>query len=312
LHDANLHHLNSLSGGPTVEPGAAPHEIVAAFQRKVDAAALRSSPHFRRLLGVTFVLNLAAAALAAAKLAFGWPGSALPWGTLLCLLGALGVATFVRYQRSQHHWTRCRLAAEITRSALAIWGLPRAMRLFADFNWAGLEPLRRSLDVLHRRAARVEPRDFEVFKRHYLSGRLEIQLAYFARRGGRAGSQLARLRMVFIACVTAAIVLTAGYALQETMGWELLPPADEAVLFRFAPILLPMLAAACIALISIHDLHRRLARCREMVIRLEALRKEIAHSKTWAGLERAIAKAERVLLQELFEWHSVTSFPEPG
>jgi uncharacterized membrane protein YbaN (DUF454 family) len=87
-----------------------------------------------------------------------------------------------------------------------------------------------------------------------------------------------------------------------------LPPAHEALLFHFAPILLPVLAAACIALIAVNDLHRRLARYREMVIRLEVLHREISHSKTWAGLERAIAKSERVMLQELFEWHSVTSF----
>jgi hypothetical protein len=63
-------------------------------------------------------------------------------------------------------------------------------------------------------------------------------------------------------------------------------------------------------LISINDLHRRVARYREMCIRLETVRKEIAHSQTWSGLERAIAKAERVLLQEVFEWHSITSFTE--
>ncbi len=59
-----------------------------------------------------------------------------------------------------------------------------------------------------------------------------------------------------------------------------------------------------------YDLHRRVARYREMCVRLESVRKEIAHSQTWAGLERAIAKAERVLLQEVFEWHSITSFSE--
>lgn len=74
--------------------------------------------------------------------------------------------------------------------------------------------------------------------------------------------------------------------------------------------MLPVFAAAFISLISINDLHRRVARYREMCIRLETVRKEIAHSQTWAGLERAIAKAERVLLQEVFEWHSITSFTE--
>lgn len=307
FHDANLRYLNAMPGRPAT--GGTSRERVAAFQQKVDEAATRSSPQFRQLLALTVGLLVAAAALAAGSLAFGWQGNALLWGRLLCLFAALGVAMFVRYQRTQHHWTRCRLAAEITRSTLAIWGLPRATRLFADFNWSGLEPLRRSLDVLHRRAARETPREFDAVKRQYLASRIEDQLAYFARQEARANPLLARLRLAFIASSVAAIVCTAGAALSETLGWKL-PHAVAAAGFLFAPILLPVLATAFISLISINDLHRRVARYREMAIRLEALHKEIVHSKTWAGLERAIAKAERVLLQEVFEWHSITSFSE--
>jgi hypothetical protein len=61
---------------------------------------------------------------------------------------------------------------------------------------------------------------------------------------------------------------------------------------------------------SLDVLHRRVDRYREMCIRLQAVRREIAHSQTWSGLERSISKAERVLLQEVFEWHSITSFTE--
>lgn len=308
LHDANLRYLNEVPGTADAGGGAS-RDRVAAFQKKVDDAATHSSPHFRRLIALTLGLHVSATALATASLAFGWHWGALPWGKLLLLLAALGVAVIVRTQRTQHHWTRCRLAAEITRSALAIWGLPRATRLFADFDWSGLEPLRRSLDVLHRRAAREAPPDFDTFKQQYLSGRIDDQLAYFAKQEAKAIPLLARLRAGFIASSVAAIVFTAGYALQGTFHWEV-PHWVEAVCFHFSPIMLPVLAAAFISLISINDLHRRVARYREMCIRLGTVRREIAHSQTWAGLERAIAKAERVLLQEVFEWHSITSFSE--
>ena len=307
FQDANLRYLNAMPGQPAINDTS--RERVAAFQQKVDEAATRSSPQFRQLIALTVSLLVIAAALAAGSLAFGWHGTALLWSKLLCLCTALGVAMYVRYQRTQHHWTRCRLAAEITRSTLAIWGLPRATRLFSDFNWSGLEPLRRSLDVLHRRAAREAPRKFDAVKRQYLANRIEDQLAYFARQEARSNPLLSRLRAAFIASSVAAIFCTAGYALPAAVGGQL-PPMLAAVFFNFAPILLPMLAAAFISLISINDLHRRAARYREMAIRLEALHKEIVHSKTWAGLERAIAKAERVLLQEVFEWHSITSFTE--
>ena len=309
LHDANLRFLNSVPGGESAQAGTS-RDLVAAFQRKVDDAATHSSPHFRRLIGITVWLHVSATALATASLAFGWHWAGLPWGKLLLLLGALGVALVVRTQRTHHHWTRCRLAAEITRSALAIWGLPRATRLFADFDWAGLEPLRRSLDVLHRRAAREAGADFDSFRQYYLSGRIDDQLAYFAKQEARAIPLLGKLRLGFSISSVGAIIFTALYATNATFGWPELPHGLEEAMYHFAPIMLPVLAAAFISLISINDLHRRVARYREISIRLGTVRKEIAHSQTWAGLERAIAKAERVLLQEVFEWHSITSFTE--
>ncbi|RXK54745.1 hypothetical protein ESB00_02285 [Oleiharenicola lentus] len=310
LHDENLRFLNAVPGGDADAAAPATSQArVAAFQKKVDDAATHSSPHFRRLIAFTLWLHVSATALATAGLAFEWHWVGLPWGKLLLLLGALGVAIVVRTQRTHHHWTRCRLAAEITRSALAIWGLPRATRLFADFDWAGVEPLRRSLDVLHRRAAREVGADFDTFRQKYLANRIDDQLAYFARQEAKAIPLLTRLRTGFGVCSILAIVFTTGYALAHTFHWEV-PGWVEQFCFYFAPIMLPVLAASFISLISINDLHRRVARYREMCIRLETVRKEIAHSQTWAGLERAITKAERVLLQEVFEWHSITSFTE--
>lgn len=310
LHDANLRELNALPRPDGAPIGDTTRDRVAAFQYKVDHAATHSAPHFRRLIALTVWLHVAATALATAALAFGWHWFGLPWGKLLLLLGALGLAVFVRRQRTQHTWTRCRLAAEITRSALAIWGLPRATRLFNDFDWPGLEPLRRALDVLHRRAAREAAPDFDTFKQAYLKNRIDDQLAYFARQASRANPQLARLRMGFTGATVAAIVLTAAYALEGLLSAHLLPAWAVALFFYFGPIVLPVIAAAFISLISINDLHRRVARYREMQVRLETVRREIAHSQTWAGLERAIAKAERALVQEVLEWHSITSFTE--
>lgn len=215
LHDANLRFLNSVPGEESTPAGTS-QELVAAFQRKVDDAATHSSPHFRKLIAITVWLHVSATALATASLAFGWHWFGLPWGKLLLLLGAFGVAMIVRTQRTHHHWTRCRLAAEITRSALAIWGLPRATRLFADFDWAGLEPLRRSLDVLHRRAAREAGTDFDTFRQHYLTGRIDDQLAYFARQEARAIPLLSKLRLGFSVSSIGAILFTALYALNVT------------------------------------------------------------------------------------------------
>lgn len=308
LHDSNLRFLNSVAGPAAPEPATA-RDRVAAFLHKVDHAATTSSPHFRRLTALTVGFHVSATALATAALAFGWHWVGLPWGKLVLLLGAIAVAMVMRHRHTQHQWVRCRLAAEITRSALAIWGLPRASRLFGDFDWAGVEPLRRSLDVLHRRASREAPQDFDTFRQGYLVNRIDDQLRYFARQEARAVPLLGRLRLGFGVCSVGAVVFTLGYAVSGALHLEV-EKTLQAFGFYFLPIILPVLAAAFMSLISINDLHRRVARYREMCIRLETVRKEIAHAQTWAGLERAIAKAERVLLQEVFEWHSITSFTE--
>jgi len=304
--------LNQLPGVPVpAGAGADPgHDRVLGFHLKVDYAATHGAPHFRRLITGTLGLHVLATALAAATLAFHLHHPVMPWGKLLCLFGALGIALVVRHHRHRHDWVRSRLAAEITRSALATWGMPRAVRLFDDFDWAGLEPLRRSLDVLQRRAARPQPIAFDAFKQRYLHERLDGQLAYFARQEARAVPLLGKLRAGFTLSSVLAIGFTATYAVHSTLAEPVASPWVANWIFGFGPIVLPVLAAACISLVSINDLHRRVARYKEMRIRLAAARKEAAFVQTWGALERVVAKAERALLQEVFEWHSITSFTE--
>ena len=43
---------------------------------------------------------------------------------------------------------------------------------------------------------------------------------------------------------------------------------------------------------------------------LEDSRKRVAFSQTWNSLERIVLKTESALLQEVLEWHSITSFAE--
>lgn len=308
-------HLAQLNSRPAVEvpldETADPdRQRVVAFHCKVDYAATHGAPHFRRLITATVALHVTATALAAATLAFHLHHPGLPWGKLICLLGALGVALVVRHHRHQHDWVRSRLAAEITRSALATWGLRRAVRLFDDFDWAGLEPLRRSLDILQRRSARSRPAAFDQFKQQYLAERIDGQLTYFERQESRAVPLLRRLRGGFVVSSVLAIMFTAIYAAHSTMEQPFAPEWVERWIFGFGPIVLPVLAAGFISLVSINDLIRRVARYREMQVRLTAARKEAAFVQTWGALERVVTKAERALLQEVFEWHSITSFSE--
>jgi SMODS and SLOG-associating 2TM effector domain 3/SMODS and SLOG-associating 2TM effector domain 1 len=313
-HDHDLAYFNGLPPAPASAEGAAnpfgaPDEILS-FQRKVDHVASRGAPQFRRLIASTTVLHVAATLIAAAGLAFALESPVLPWMKLTCLAGALGVALLLRKQGAHHHWVRCRLAAEFCRSALATWGLPRGALLFADLDLPGLRLLARALQVLHRRAAGAEPVSMDEFKRLYLAHRVDDQLEYYERRLAKALPQLVWLRAGFWCSTLAAITCTAAYALHRIWSFAGIPPAAEAWFFHFLPISLPVVAAAFISLISINDLHRRVARYREMQAILRAARKQIAYSRTWSSLERVVERTERALLQEVIEWHSITSFAE--
>jgi hypothetical protein len=314
-HDHNLDYFNRLPAAPidAADKSANVFHALAGivrFQKKVDVEASRGAPQFRRLIAGTVLLHVLATLVAAAALAFGWHVVALPWIKLLCLLGALGVALVLRYANAHHNWVRCRLAAEISRSALATWGLPRTAPLFEDLDLAEFRALMRSLHVLHRRAAAVKPLPMDAFKSLYLANRVDDQLAYYRRRLQIALPQMARLRVGFWIATVLAIGCTAAYALAETFEWHGLPKNATDLMFLFLPISLPVVAAAFMSLISVHDLQRRVARYREMEHLLNSSRKQIAFCQTWNSLERIVQRTERALLQEVLEWHSITSFSE--
>lgn len=306
---ASLNHLPEASTGWGENPFRAP-DFIFTFQQKCDFAASHGAPQFRRLIVSTVMLHVIATLVAAAGLAFGLHILALPWIKFLCLASALGVAMVLRHHTHSHHsWVRSRLAAEFCRSALATWGLPRAAPLFQDLDLPGVQGLTRSLHILHSRSANEQPVSMDEFKRIYLEKRIDDQLAYYKRQEGRALPLFRRLKLGFWIATILALGCTAAYATCET--FEL--PASEALaswVFYFLPISLPVVAASLISLISINDLQRRVARYREMHAMLEASRKQVTFCPTWNSLERIVLKTERALLQEVLEWHSITSFAE--
>ncbi len=308
--DASLTYLNRLPAAPDggANPFKAP-DFIFAFQKKADYAASHGAPQFRRLIVSTVLLHVVATIVAGAALAFDLHLGALPWVKLLCLIGALGVALVLRYHHSHHNWVRCRLAAEFCRSALATWGLPRAAPLFQDLDLPGVHALTRSLHILHSRSANAQPIPMAEFKRTYLEKRIDDQLAYYQRQESRSLPQFTRLKLGFWIATILALSSTLAYAVCHTMEVET-PHWVTTTVFYFLPIALPVVAAAFISLISINDLQRRVARYREMRATLEDSRKQVAFCQTWNSLERIVLKTERALLQEVIEWHSITSFTE--
>lgn len=309
--DAELDFLNALPDAPGVSgPPANSHELVERLQRKADHAASWGAPRFRLLTSSTVLLHVGATVTATAGLAFDWHAAVVPWAKLLFLLGALGAALAIRFSRTQHHWVRCRLAAEIGRAALAAWGMPRSAELFVDLELPQIRQLVRSLHVLHQRAAPARRVNLDTFRQHYRTARVDDQLAYYRRRLQHAEPALRRLRLGFGLSTVLAIVFTAWYALHDTFAVQPAGWLVEAIGFYFLPIVLPVVAAAFISLVSINDLHRRVARYREMCHLLESVHKQIIVTQTWHSLEHLVRRTERALLQEVLEWHTLMSHLE--
>jgi len=305
----NLNQLPEATNAWAQNPFMAPDPIFL-FQQKCDHAASHGAPQFRRLIVSTVLLHVVATLIAAAALAYGLHFTVLPWAKLACLAGALGVAMVLRHHTHSHHsWVRCRLAAEFCRSALATWGLPRAAPLFQDLGLPGVRGLARTLHVLHGRSSAVRPVAMDEFRRIYLEKRIDDQLAYYQRQEGRALPLFGRLKLGFWIATLLALACTAAYAVAHTLHIEV-PEWTVTTVFYFLPITLPVVAASLISLISINDLQRRVARYREMQAMLQDSRKQVTYCQTWNSLERIVLKTERALLQEVLEWHSITSFAE--
>jgi hypothetical protein len=310
-HEDSLSELNRLPDA--AEPPAGESKALGnihLFMQKCDAAATLAAPQFRRLIASTVMLHVLATLLAAAALAYEMHAAALPWIKLLCLLGALAVALELRRRgHSNSSWVRCRLAAEFCRSAIATWGLPRAAPLFQDLNLPVVRGLTRSLHILHSRSTVANPMSIAEFKQNYLSQRIDDQIAYYQRQESRALPQFTRLKVGFWVTTILAIACTLAYAVAQTWRFEIAQWLVSSV-FHFLPITLPVVAAAFISLISINDLQRRVARYREMKFMLMDSRNQVRFAETWNSLERVVLKTERALLQEVLEWHSITSFSE--
>ena len=308
--DPELEFLNALPEAPAATGSEGVRATVERFQLKADRAASRGAPQFRVLTAATVLLHAAATITATAGLALGWHALVLPWAKLLLLSGALGAALAIQYFRARHTWVRCRLAAEIGRAALATWGMPRRTALFEDLELPELRQLLRSLHMLHARGAPEQRVNLDTFRQNYRISRVDDQLRYYKRRLGQAAPLLSRLRIGFGVSTVLAIVCTAVYALHSSVTLAAFSPATEAVLFQFFPIVLPVIAAAFIALISINDLHRRVARYREMCQMLEATHKHMVVTQTWHSLEHLVRRTEKALLQEVLEWHTLMSHLE--
>jgi hypothetical protein len=276
------------------------------FFRKVDIVATRNAPRFRRWVAASLIMSTLAIILAAAGIGLRLKWSFLHPVIFLLLAAATLSIAYVKRKGAHRRWIRCRVAAEMCRSALATWELPMVATPVWFHEFEDFARLARSLRILRLSSSTPRLNDFPAWKQHYLQTRIDNQIDYFGERS----QTLHRILLI----LTSAFWFSSGLAIARgifaaTAGIDRFNPMLGRVVESFLPIALPLAAGCALSLISIFDLHRQLARSREMKMRLKTARDQIAKCENFVTLQTAVEKAEKLCGEEFLEWFMLFKNP---
>jgi len=223
---------------------------------------------------------------------------------------------------AQKHWVEARVAAELCRSALACWRMPQApLRVFEEEDFPRFKRLIRTLRMAREMdvAAGATPSD-EAAVQHYLANRIVEQADYFTRKHEKALHEHDAWQRKFNLATGFVIVVGGVLGLAEAAdaccaAWHLvLPPSLQTashLLHLISPVIAcllivaPFYATYALAMLAIRDCRRRRDRFLSMSQFLQRQRLRLARSRSAVSRMAVVENTERMLLEELHEWHSV-------
>jgi hypothetical protein len=305
--DPEMDYLNRLGRHQAARDSpAAPEERVRRFFQAADTQAARIAPRFRRWVGASVIMNALAAILVAAAIAFDL-NSYIVEGIILMLLAAAFLSIAVMKRKGAHrNWLRCRVAAEICRSALATWKLPELAAPVWFSYLDGFARLAKSIRLLHLSDVAKSGINVEQWRKEYLNDRIDQQLNYFRRRRRK----LAIIRGIFIASFW---IFSASAITRALYAALFLTPQSDPLVWRafhsFLPIALPLAAGCALSLIAIFDLNRQLGRANAMEKVLATQRSQLEKCDDLPTLRRAVENAENAFAADLFEWFTLYKYP---
>lgn len=274
----------------------------------LDASARQRAWPARTLLLRIIFLHLLATAVAVLALVFDKliPTHYDTKAAAVVKVGALAWSlVLVGWHRHQHHaWLSSRVAAELCRSILALWSIRRDATTPVPPQHPSLRSLFYELAGAWRTHSAEAKSTVADASGHYVANRLDPQIDYFRRHfaTSRRLTHVAHRFAFGSTWLAIALGLTA----------ILLPMLHiEGVFYGLAKslsIVLPLVSAALLLGGTASDVTRRSARYGELVTELERLRLRIAGARTWKSLGRQVASTERLLLDELGEWHTFNRF----
>lgn len=304
---AYLNHIANRDGARIREVSSAePEERVRHFFRKVDAQAARIAPRFRRWVGLSVIMNSLAAILVAASIAFDIHSAIFDAIIFLLVAGATVAIAFIKRKEAHRKWIRCRVAAEICRSALATWNLGEVATPVWFNQLDGFSRLAKSVRLAQLTDGKERSIKVDDWRQDYLKVRIDEQLNYFRRRRRRLSAAVAVFAGGFWTFSALGIGRTIFTVLVFTPRFG---PLLSQALHSFLPIALPLAAGGALSLISIFDLNRQLARAKAMEALLRSVRSRVEKCENLSSLRRAVEHAENAFAAEVFEWFTLFKYP---
>ncbi len=263
----------------------------------LDRRAVSGAPRSRWFAAGSISLNQLATIIYGVLIAFGLGVQAAPAVRFVIVTIAAILPWVGARIRIHEKWVEDRLRAELLRSLLASHAFAPPLRPIAADLFLADAPFLRSAAwrLIPSRQSWSEERD------RYLRCRLDGQISYLSSKGELAAKRLRVFQAVFRIASFGAMILGAAAILKALFGWAV-PNSIDAVLLKFFPMILPAIAAWCLAMIPLFEHKRRAGLYRQLVDRLKTKRAELAEAKCATTASSVVSSCERLLLTELWEW----------
>ncbi|MDB6171595.1 MAG: hypothetical protein JWL59_906 [Chthoniobacteraceae bacterium] len=294
---------------------------VRARFNQLDTLALREQEKTKG--GLQRVLTLHLVATVAAGISFTFLGgqhhpefwslalftAIVGWTKPVCAYLALRHEKALHHDRHQDHWVDARVAAELCRSILITWTIPNQPQNIFDVE--DFPRFRRLIHSLLTTRALDQPTiaaqsTLEEACASYVNDRLIDQADFFEKKRAAALKQHRIWHAIFVAATLYVIAGGSLLAAAHTKGLHFPMPDWTEQILACLLIIAPFLATYALAIQTIHDTRRRLARYAVMALYLRRQMDAIVQSRSSVARLRLIAATERMLIEELHEWDSVT------
>ncbi len=302
MQDEELSFLNGLTSvrpAPSQETGLG---VAHAWFASMDGVATGVAPRMRRSAAIPIWYTSAASVITGAAS----HSTSKFWMIAIILIGigAVALPALLRLDKTQSLWARARVAAEVSRSALATWDVPSRYETREAETVIELGAVLRSLHFLKLEAGRGITMDLITFRERYRTGRIVPQIAYFSRHAGLARERAQRYRKIVWGCGVSSILLALLW-LGDHTGLSPVRGATHGPWFGVGLSILFQAATVTSALAIIHDGARRQQRYLELHRFLSQQERQFATLWTWSAVVRATNQVERALLVEVIEWRSL-------